>query len=563
MTITAGQHEVGTEAPATDDMEALLVELLPDSATEVVVPDGATLCRAGDRADTWWFVEDGWADVTVNGIFLGNVGAGETIGELSALDHEPRSATVTARGELRVREATSDELVAGLEARPELAITLTRLLIRRLRRSNELLSTPAPQATVTESAPVRAMNVTVEAEEPVRFDPSASGYFDDPTVQLGAIREREAVHFIEATGAHLLTRYEHVHALARDRRLGADIEHAAPNPVIDAERERLARAFRVKSILRVDGDAHSRVRRLLQGSFTPKRIAQWQERASAVADALLDELAADGGGDLITDYALRLPVQIIADMLGMPTDDVPRLRQWSHVLTRTLDPICTPDEREAAVVANAEMLQYISAVYDDKRRRPDDALLSALITAEDDGERLSKDEVLTNTLLLFVAGHETTTNLIGNGAVELFRHPVQRDLAVARPDLDANLVEEVLRYNSPVQFTRRISIEDIEVDGTHIPAGSVIMLAAVAANRDPRKWGPTADEFQVDRPGANDQVSFGGGPHFCLGAALARLEGRIGLPRLFRRFPKLRTVAEPQFEHRLVLRGVASLPVEI
>jgi cytochrome P450 len=301
----------------------------------------------------------------------------------------------------------------------------------------------------------------------------------------------------------------------------------------------------------------------MQKPFTPKRIAEWSERATQVSDELLDRLEDNGGGDLIADYALMLPVQIISDLLGMPTDQLGNLRDWSHALAKTLDPLCSPEDRTASVAARNEMIGYIASVYEMKRKQPDDGILSTLIEAEDDGQRLTRDEVLINTLLLYVAGHETTTNLIGNGVVELMRHPDQLDRLRTDPDLDANVVEEVLRYNSPVQITRRISREDIEIADTRIPAGSVFTLAGAAANRDPRKWGSTADEFIVDRPGANDHVSFGGGPHFCLGSALARLEGQIALPRLMRRFPRLELMGEPVFEPRMVLLGVGALPVAI
>jgi cytochrome P450 len=549
--------------PPSEDIDELLAALLPAGAGVVTVADGEELCRAGDPSDTWWYIDEGWADVTADGIFLGNVGTGETVGEISALDGRPRTATVTARGEMRLRGATADDLHAALEASPDAAVALVRLMVRRLRDAN---ARTVAHIEVDDESAVTPRVTTVPSsasDEAVVFNPFAPGYFDDPTVQLGAIREREAVHFVETTGAFLLTRYEHVQPLGRDRRLGVEIAHALPNPVIDAEREMLAKAGPVESILRVDGDDHSRVRRLMQKAFTPKAIAQWRERAVTLTDDLLGRMEAAGGGDLIGDFALQLPVQIISDILGIPTDDVPQLREWSHLLTKTLDPLCTPEEREAAVEARFGMTTYVALVYDHKRQHPDDGLLSVLIRAEDEGDRLSREEVLVNTLLLYVAGHETTTNLIGNGSVELFRHPEQRATVEAEPGLDANLVEEVLRYNSPVQFTRRISREDVVVDGREIPAGSVISLCAAAANRDPRKWGPTADEFNVRRAGANDQVSFGGGPHFCLGAALARLEGQVALGRLFRRFPNLQPTAEPVFEPRIVLRGVATLPVSL
>ncbi len=549
----------GTDPTSTDPFAALLDE----SAPEVFVPEGEQICAAGEEPDEWWYVIDGFADVTRNGHYLGTIGPGEMIGEISMLDGRPRTATVVAKSDMRVRVGVADDFLAAILAFPELAMAVTRQMATRFRDLTERsvsrrppVVEPTPSGTTDEAVP------GVATPERVAFNPQTPEYFADPHIQLGQIREQEAVHVIELTGAYLFTRYEHVHALARDRRLGVEIAHALPNPSIDAERQMLASMpDPTLSILRRDGDEHSRVRRLMQKAFTPKAIGLWRARASEVTDRLLDDLAERGGGDLIGDYALQLPVQIISDMLGMPTDQVPSLRAWSHALTKTLDPLCSPGEREAAVSARVAMEGYLAEIYDVKRLQPDDGILSALMRAEVDGDRLTRSEVLVNVLLLYVAGHETTTNLIGNGAVELFRHPDQLDLVRTNPDLDANLIEEVLRYNSPVQITRRISREEIEVAGVRIPAGSVIMLAGAAANRDPRKWGATADQFLVGRVGANDQVSFGGGPHFCLGAALARLEGQIALPRLMRRFPRLHPTAEPVFEPRMVLRGVGRLLV--
>lgn len=425
-------------------------------------------------------------------------------------------------------------------------------------------STPDPERIVDPGGGPRLDDLARLAElDWTTFDPCVPGYFDDPTVQLGAIREREAVHFVSTSDTYLLTRYEHVHGLARDRRLGVEIAHARPHPVLDAEREMLEQIRDGVSMLRRDGQDHHRVRRVMQRAFTPRSIAELQHRTVMIADRLLDEIAAAGGGDLISEYALQLPVAVISQMLGMPTDDVPQLRAWSHVVAKTVDPMCTPADRAEAVVAARALDEYVEQIYEAKRVRPDDGLLSHMIEAESDGDRMTRDEVVVNTLLLYVAGHETTTNLIGNGAVQLFRHPGQRARLVDDPSLDGNVVEEVLRYDSPVQMSRRISQADLEVAGTDIPAGSIVTLCSASANRDPRKWGVAADEFRIDRPDAADQVSFGGGPHHCLGAALARMEGRVALPRLFRRFPTLTPTAEPQFERRIVLRGVGRLPVEL
>lgn len=559
MTIT---DPISITGPTPDDPFAALLD---ESALEIFVPEDEQICAAGDEPDGWWYVVDGFADVTRNGHYLGTIGPGETIGEISMLDGRPRTATVTARTDMRLRVGVADDFMIAIRAFPDLAVAITRQVAARFRDLTErsVAGLPASPALTPAPEPAQAAPVSpVAAGDRVEFDPGAPGYFADPTVLLGAIREQEAVHFVQMTGGYMLTRYEHVHGLARDRRLGVEIAHAASTPPVDAEKAMIASLQnQTLSILRRDGDDHTRVRRLVQKAFTPKAIALWRERATQVTDDLLDQLADAGGGDLIADYALKLPVQIISDMLGMPTDAVDDLRNWSHIVTKTLDPLCSPEERAAAVTAIAQLDDYVEQIYEAKRSAPDGGILSALIEAEHDGDRLTRDEVLVNTVLLYIAGHETTTNLIGNGAVELFRNPDQLDLVRTNPDLDANLIEEVLRYNSPVQITRRIAYEGIEVDGVEIPQGSVILLAGSAANRDPRKWGPTADRFLVDRPGANDQVSFGGGPHFCLGAALARLEGQLALPRLMRRFPKLTLTAEPVFEPRMVLRGVGSLPV--
>ncbi|MGH2684314.1 MAG: cytochrome P450, partial [Actinomycetota bacterium] len=207
---------------------------------------------------------------------------------------------------------------------------------------------------------------------------------------------------------------------------------------------------------------------------------------------------------------------------------------------------------------------YLQQVIVDKRAHRGDDVLTALLAAEEAGDVLSDNEILAQVLLLYTAGHETTPNLIGNGVTHLFRFPEQLARLRAEPGLDANAVEEVLRFESPAPLTRRVSLESVDIDGVTIPAGSHITVSLAAANRDPRKWGPSADVLDVARPGANEHVSFGGGPHFCLGASLARLEGRIALPSLLRRFPHMAPAYdEPSWIPRVALRGVETLPVTL
>ena len=405
--------------------------------------------------------------------------------------------------------------------------------------------------------------MTITEQTRVIFNPFEPGYFADPSVQLNALREQEAVHFMEFTGGYMVTGYDDAFRLLRDRSIGSTSENATSTPSIDAERAAVAQDPAGPNMLRVDGEDHTRMRRLVAQAFTPRAIEQWRVRATELTDELLDVFEERGGGDALHDFALPLPATVISDMLGVPKADLPKLRGWSHAMAKTLDAVNTEDEQRRSVDAAIAMDSYLREVYDAKLADPADDIFSALIAAEHDGDRLTKNEVISNIRLLYVAGHETTTNLIGNGLVELFRHPDQLEMVRPSDEHDANLVEEVLRFNSPVQMTRRIPDHDIEVAGTTIPAGSVILLCAVSANRDPRKFGPTADEFDITRADAKDQLSFGGGAHFCLGAALARLEGAIAIPRIIRRFPKLALAAEPEFEPRVVLRGVARLDVTV
>jgi cytochrome P450 len=405
--------------------------------------------------------------------------------------------------------------------------------------------------------------MTITDDTRVIFNPFEPGYFGDPSVQLNALREQEAVHFMEFTGGYMVTRYDDAFRLLRDRTIGSTAENATSTPSIDAERAAIARDPAGPSMLRVDGDDHTRLRRLVAQAFTPRAVEQWRIRASALTDELLDVFEERGGGDALHDFALPLPATVISDMLGMPTTDLEQLRSWSHAMAKTLDAVNTEEEQQRSVDAAIAMDGYLREVYDQKLAEPADDIFSALIDAEHEGDRLTKNEVISNIKLLYVAGHETTTNLIGNGLVELFRNPDQLQMVRRSDEHDANLVEEVLRFNSPVQMTRRIPDHDIEVSGTTIPGGSVILLCAVSANRDPRKWGPTGDEFDITRADAKDQLSFGGGAHFCLGAALARLEGQIAIPRIVRRFPNLALAVEPTFEPRVVLRGVSALEVTV
>jgi cytochrome P450 len=379
---------------------------------------------------------------------------------------------------------------------------------------------------------------------------------------LVALQRERPVHWSDALSTYVVLGHDEVLRLSRNKALlGSITSVAVPEAPPAGEQVRLRRPD--KMMIRRDGADHTRLRRLVTKVFTPRAIEAWRAKAEEIVEQRLDDAAARGELDLIADYALPLPAQIISEMLGVPSADNPQLREWSQTLVRNLEPFVTGPDEEAMEKAVRGLLEYLEALVADKRAHPAQDIITDLIMAEESGDCLDDGEIQAQIMLLYIAGHETTVNLIGNGVVSLFRFPEQLELLRSTPELDANAVEEVLRFESPAQFTRRLAVAPFEVLGVEIPAGSVVTLGLSAANRDPAKWGPDADRLDIARPHANEQLSFGGGPHFCLGAALARLEAQIALPRLVRRFPRLTLGGEPDWHPRMVLRGLRSLPATV
>jgi cytochrome P450 len=523
------------------------------------VAEGEVICAEDDLADRWWIVLEGQADATWRGLYLGTILPGQTIGEVALLDGQPRTATVTATTDMVLEELDGAGFVAALVEAPHVAVALLRQFAGRLRTTNKL---PMPRPhPARPPAPPRL--VAVDAAHPPQLDPAAAGFFDDPYPHLTALREQAPVHWSDAINSWVVTRYEDVNALRRDRSLIGTVGTLDPAAALAGGASEAVKRRRLdKALSRRDGEDHLRLRKLVSRVFTPKQLSRWQDRADALVDQLLTEMADHETVDVMSAFALPLPVQIISEMLGMPTADTDQLRAWSHALTRGLDPALTAAEDDAATAAGQAMFAYVGEVIEDKRKNPGADILSALIEAEEEGDRLTTEEIQASVMVLYTAGHETTANLIGNGLTAFFRFPEQMDLLRADPGLDANCVEEVLRFDSPAQFTRRVNAEPIVVGDVKIPGGSLLTLSIGSANRDPRKWGPTADLLDVARPGANEHATFGGGAHFCLGNALARLETRSALPVLIRRFPRMQPVsAESVWMRRITLRGVETLPV--
>jgi cytochrome P450 len=396
------------------------------------------------------------------------------------------------------------------------------------------------------------------------FNPFEPGFFEDPYAQYAELREHDPVHR-SPLEVWVLFRYDDIVGVLRDSSLSVQVDNATPTARMQmfAEQAPEERERGAHSILNVDPPDHTRLRRLVSKAFTPKMVHELRPRIQALVDEALDTMAARGESDVISDLAFPLPFTVISEMLGMPDGNRDEVRGWSHTLTKTLDPILSPEEVQAALTAADNMQAHVQDVLAWKRDHPADDLLTGLLAAEDEGDRLSEIELLDQVLLLYVAGHETTVNLIGNATLALLGHPDQLAKLRSDPELDGGAVEELLRYDSPVQFSRRITTADLDVAGTTIPAGTFTLTCLGSANHDDARWGPTADELDITRPDAGQHMSFGNGIHHCLGSSLARTEAQVAIGTLVRRFPDLELAGKPERNGRVVLRGLESLPVTL
>ncbi|HEY1919557.1 MAG TPA: cytochrome P450 [Streptosporangiaceae bacterium] len=404
-----------------------------------------------------------------------------------------------------------------------------------------------------------------QATEPL-FNPFAPGFTDDPYPHYARVRAAAPVH-ADPFGYWLLTRYEDVSGLLRAPGLSVEDRNITVGPMREMRESLFGTQDRdpVSGMSMLDRDApdHTRLRKLVSKAFTPRSIEALRPRITALVDEMLDDAAAAGTVDLIDALAFPLPFAVIAEMLGTPPADHQRIRELSGTVVRSLEPVADPELAAAIMAADLELAEIAAEMISWKRANPAGDLLTALINAEDDGDMLGDEELIAQTLLLYIAGHETTVNLIGGGTLALLTHPAQLDRLRAEPSLVPGAVEELLRYDSPVQASRRVTLEPLTLRGTEIPAGSFVMASLASANRDEEFWGPDADDLDVTRPNARQHVSFGGGAHHCLGASLARLEASIAFERLVTRFPGLRLDGDVTWNGRFNLRGPAQLPVAI
>lgn len=385
----------------------------------------------------------------------------------------------------------------------------------------------------------------------------------DPYPTYARLRVEDPVHWDPADGRWVLTRYADVAAVLRSPAASSDRSSALAALAPASVRPLLA--FRANSMLNADAPKHTRLRLLVSKAFTARAVEAMTAKIQRLVDEFLDAAQPRGRMDLIADLAYPLPVTVIAEMLGVPPEDRDKFKHWSNDLSRIAGGAGSAAEmslEEYRRVGQAfqELTAYFAKVVAERRVQPRDDLLSALARAEEAGDRLNEDELYANAALLLVAGNETTTNLIGNGTLALLRHPDQLERLKANPSLIPTAVEELLRYDSPVQFTLRLLKEEMTVGGKLFAAGQMVLLLLGAANRDPDQFA-NPDRLDVGRPD-NKHLSFGLGSHFCLGAQLARLEARVVFETLLRRMPGLRLDGPaPQYRPHFNLRGLKSLPV--
>jgi len=394
---------------------------------------------------------------------------------------------------------------------------------------------------------MRALLAWERIESGVAYNPLSPALRADPYPVYEELRRKDPVHRMRLQDAWLLTDYADVDMVLRDtRRFGNAGRDFGYIPQV--------------SMLDLDPPEHTKIRRLVAHGFTPRSVAALEPRIRETVAVLLGNMEEKDRFDLIEDLAFPLPVIVIAEMLGVPPEDREQFNEWSNIVSLIVDPLL--DESQVRTVQQAvdEVFAYLEAVAEERRLDPQDDLVSALVTAEVDGERLERDDLLVNLLLILVAGNETTRNLIGNGTLALLRNPDELRRLRDDPALLSGAIDELLRFDSPVQLDSRIAREPVELRGRRIAPGQRVLCLLGAANRDPQAF-PDPDRLDVGRFDAS-HLAFGRGIHYCLGSPLARLEARVAFEALLPHLGSLRLAEEPRYRDQVTLRGVESLWLE-
>jgi cytochrome P450 len=399
-------------------------------------------------------------------------------------------------------------------------------------------------------------------ETGVTFNPTRKEMRADPYPFYQRLREHDPFHRSRPADGWVLTRYADILAVLGDRTFSADERHLRRYPRMSARSRRAGIPDPYEqeraSMLRLDPPDHTRLRNLVSKAFTPRAVERMRPRVGEYVDELLGGLRGRHHMELIRDFAAPLPVSVIAEMLGVPVEDRERFRHWSDEAVRTLGD-GSMDDRRRAVAAMEELGGYLEGIAEERRREPRGDLLSGLVAAEEAGDRLSTQELFTTCVLLLVAGNETTTKLIANSIVALLHHPDQLEILRSEPKRIPGALEELLRYDSPVQLTSRMVLEDRELHGHFLRKGQQLVLVLAAGNRDPERF-ERPNRLDVARDDVR-HLSFSYGLHHCLGAQLARLEGALALEALVTRFPDLRIDGPIEWGDNTVLRGPRSLPL--
>ncbi|MFJ4368310.1 cytochrome P450 [Streptomyces chartreusis] len=403
------------------------------------------------------------------------------------------------------------------------------------------------------------------APSALAFDPWDPAFLADPYPAYAELRARGRVHYYEPTDQWLVPHHADVSALLRERRLGRTYQHrfthedfgrTAPPP----EHEPF-HVLNDHGMLDLEPPDHTRIRRLVSKAFTPRTVEQLKPYVRQLAGELVAGLVEAGGGDLLTDVAEPLPVAVIAEMLGIPESDRGQLRPWSADICGMYELSPSPETAQKAVRASVEFSDYLLELIAARRKEPGEDLISGLIAAHDEGDRLTEQEMISTAVLLLNAGHEATVNTTVNGWWALFRNPGQLSALRADHSLIPSAIEELMRYDTPLQLFERWVLDEIEIDGTTIPRGAEIAMLFGSANHDPEVFeAPAAlDLTRKDNP----HISFSAGIHYCIGAPLARIELAASMSALLDQAPTLRATADPDRKPNFVIRGLEGLSVEV
>jgi cytochrome P450 len=393
------------------------------------------------------------------------------------------------------------------------------------------------------------------------FNPFLPSFLANPYPAYAALRRSEPVHYSPTLQAWILTAYADCDRVLRDPQVFSNSPLNAQADILKTiqQQRRELPLGEVPTVLNSDAPVHTRLRSIVSRAFTPRVVEGLGQHIEDVTASLLDALPSSASFDLVESFTQPLPVIVIAELLGVPPEDRPLFRKWSQHIAATTNLFPTPDVIARVKGSMSELIDYLTRFIEERRREPREDLITALVQAESEGSRLTRDELLAFCTVLLVAGHETTTHLISNGMLALLDTPQQLESLQHDASLLPAAVEEMLRYDSPVQALVRVTMQDVQVSEVPIARGAVLLVLIGAANRDPARF-PEPDRFDIGRE-ATAHLSFGLGPHFCLGAPLARLEARIAFEGLLRNFGSLRLDGKPERGGTFVLRGLRHLPL--